>query len=364
MELFLVPNDIENTVLVAEFKDPGPSNSRTMTTPINLNHGNFQDDIGGYVHPRGHRHPYAHACPPSRHGVHGPGQHDGVYYDPYNYSPNTGYHWHDHTNDDASSSDSEGTIPVGLYQIGTTKILDGIRTSRIQRLGPVAQTKQESVIAEIQWKTWGTPTTVKSAHISRVHRSDYHSLRIANRKGRAVGGGGDRNGDGDSGEDTSNAGLGRGWTGSRKRGGGNVPRTKWKGKARAGPIRDVEKVKASVILYNKSKFSSSNSRYFIGDDGHEYRWKMLRSAGCVLTRTDTGEEMARYTYVVISEGLFAGERKTVLRILPNCSLDLDLLVLTFVLMEKKRRDGLGDQTKQGPHDEEVQGDGGGSGGEA
>ena len=45
----------------------------------------------------------------------------------------------------------------------------------------------------------------------------------------------------------------------------------------------------------------------------------------------------------VSRGIFKGQFKTCLRIHPSCTLDPDILVLTFIVMEKKRRDGLGDQ---------------------
>jgi hypothetical protein len=45
----------------------------------------------------------------------------------------------------------------------------------------------------------------------------------------------------------------------------------------------------------------------------------------------------------VTEGVFKGQFKTCLRIHPSCTLDPDILVLTFVVMEKKRRDNLGDQ---------------------
>lgn len=69
-------------------------------------------------------------------------------------------------------------------------------------------------------------------------------------------------------------------------------------------------------------------------------------------------EVARYTVAVNREGLFAGEKKTSLRIQP-CSVDIDLIVLSFVIMEQKRRDKAGDFTGQTLHDEDPQGDGAG-----
>jgi hypothetical protein len=127
---------------------------------------------------------------------------------------------------------------------------------------------------------------------------------------------------------------------------------------------------------------TSSSRYFLGDDDQEYRWKVVKGEGCIvshsvpffsylcltwsgssqLTRSDTDEEVARFTHNTLTEGLFAGERKSCLRVQP-CSLDMDLVVLSFMIMEKKRRDHAGDGTRLTAHDEDPQGDGGGSGAE-
>jgi hypothetical protein len=77
-----------------------------------------------------------------------------------------------------------------------------------------------------------------------------------------------------------------------------------------------------------------------------------------LTHNETNEEVARFIQELIAEGIFAGERKSCLRIQP-CSVDLDLIVLSCLIMEKKRRDHAGDGTTLAAHDEDPQGDGGG-----
>jgi len=61
-----------------------------------------------------------------------------------------------------------------------------------------------------------------------------------------------------------------------------------------------------------------------------------------------------------TEGLFAGEKKHILRVQP-CSIDIDIVVLTFLMMEKKRRDrdGIGGDSYKIPHDADPLGDGGG-----
>ena len=56
-----------------------------------------------------------------------------------------------------------------------------------------------------------------------------------------------------------------------------------------------------------------------------------------LTHRVTKEEIARYTHDVVREGFFCGERKWGLRIRPS-TLDVDFIVLTFIVLEKRRRD--------------------------
>ncbi|KAF9072895.1 TonB box-containing protein [Rhodocollybia butyracea] len=118
-------------------------------------------------------------------------------------------------------------------------------------------------------------------------------------------------------------------------------------------------VLASDFLYKKHQFSSS--RYFLGDDMIEYRWKFVKGVGCVLIRCDTEEEVARYSFALSKEGLYAGERKSRLRIQP-CSVELDLIVVSFLIILKKRREKIGADNLLCAHDEDPQGDGGGDGG--
>ena len=110
----------------------------------------------------------------------------------------------------------------------------------------------------------------------------------------------------------------------------------------------------------------------------EYCWKTLKGLGCIvsspfaflrmihfkkhfqLTCCDTRTEIARFTTVKCPEGLFAGEWKSVLQLNP-CSVDIDLIVLTFIIIEKKRRERDGDPVHLTPHDEDPLGEGGGSG---
>ncbi|KAF8164020.1 TonB box-containing protein [Pholiota molesta] len=117
-------------------------------------------------------------------------------------------------------------------------------------------------------------------------------------------------------------------------------------------------IKAPRYLYKRHRFSPM--RYFVGDDAIEYRWKIMKGIGCKLIRCDTHTEIASSSSSIVNEGVFAGETKQMLRIQP-CSIDIDLVVLTFIIMEKKRRERDGYADAQYVPYEEVQGDGGGSG---
>ncbi|KAJ4475769.1 TonB box-containing protein [Lentinula aciculospora] len=120
-------------------------------------------------------------------------------------------------------------------------------------------------------------------------------------------------------------------------------------------------VLASDFLYKKYQFSSS--RYFLGDDTIEYRWKFIKGVGLVLMRSDTKEEVACYSFALSKEGLYAGERKSRLTIQPS-SVELELIVVSFFIMLKKRREkvGPGGDNLLCAHDVDPQGDGGGDGG--
>lgn len=75
-----------------------------------------------------------------------------------------------------------------------------------------------------------------------------------------------------------------------------------------------------------------------------------------LTRSDSSTPIASSSWTTVAEGVFAGEKRQVLQIQP-CSLDIDLVVLTFIIMETKRRekDGYIDKYDETP-EEETQGD--------
>lgn len=71
--------------------------------------------------------------------------------------------------------------------------------------------------------------------------------------------------------------------------------------------------------------------------------------------------MARVVSSLAGEGLFAGERKARLRIQP-CSVDIDLIIISFMIVEKKRREQAGDRTGLPAHSEDPI-DAGGDGGD-
>lgn len=98
----------------------------------------------------------------------------------------------------------------------------------------------------------------------------------------------------------------------------------------------------------------SSSRCFIGNDEEEYVWKFCKSTGFQLLHVRTGSVKAIYEHSPshVARGTFKGQFKTCLRIHPSCKLDTDILVMTFVIMEKKRRDSLGDQVNVAADKEE------------
>jgi hypothetical protein len=57
---------------------------------------------------------------------------------------------------------------VAHYQVRTSKILGGSRVSRIQR---PAESEEDSIVAEIEWKSWNAPTVVRSHLLGGLGRS-------------------------------------------------------------------------------------------------------------------------------------------------------------------------------------------------
>ena len=102
---------------------------------------------------------------------------------------------------------------------------------------------------------------------------------------------------------------------------------------------------------------SRNTRYFrVGKKQTEYRWKVIskrRIADLVVSTpsrlafrcpksvpqlsatSDPNRRLAVFKQRIPGKGVFKGETKNVLIIQPNCPIDIDLLVLSFLIVEKK-----------------------------
>ncbi|KAH9967986.1 hypothetical protein BC827DRAFT_1263740 [Russula dissimulans] len=117
-------------------------------------------------------------------------------------------------------------------------------------------------------------------------------------------------------------------------------------------VADNKVVRVKDLLWKVNTFGTS--RCFIGNDEEEYVWKFCKSTGFQLLHVRTGSVKAIYEHSPshVARGIFKGQFKTCLRIHPSCTLDPDILVLTFVVMEKKRRDSLGDQVNVAADKEE------------
>ncbi|OCH85228.1 hypothetical protein OBBRIDRAFT_785157 [Obba rivulosa] len=102
----------------------------------------------------------------------------------------------------------------------------------------------------------------------------------------------------------------------------------------------LQKLKIHDLLHNKGgRFSLT--RYFLGNDDIMYRWKLVQGIGYVLTNRRSGKEVARFTQEVVTDGFFRGERKWLLSIEPG-TLNVDIIILTFIIVEKRRRDRVTD----------------------
>jgi len=72
-----------------------------------------------------------------------------------------------------------------------------------------------------------------------------------------------------------------------------------------------------------------------------YCWRVVKGIGSVLTCAKTREEVARFTEDDVKEGYFRGQKKWYLQTYPS-TLDIDMVVITFIIMEKRRRDKVTD----------------------
>ncbi|GJF00580.1 hypothetical protein PsYK624_168730 [Phanerochaete sordida] len=125
------------------------------------------------------------------------------------------------------------------------------------------------------------------------------------------------------------------------RGAGTVAEVEWRRWGAHACVRssvfdgDEQTLEVRELLY-KLGSTFSTARYFLGNDNEEYRWKYAKGSGYVLTKRSTGEEVARHTAELVKEGYFKGERQWALKIKPGCDLDIDLIVLTFIILERRR----------------------------
>jgi len=163
---------------------------------------------------------------------------------------------------------------------------------------------------------------------------------------------------------------------------------------------DNQGVDASKFLYRKGRFNASydvivlpgscsdfrpgsRSYHFIGNDGAEYRWKYQKGLGwtvstllCLcrvqinlkpinpqLSVCNTGDEIAQQVRWLAEEGVFAGQERSALRINP-CLIDIELIVLSFVILEKQRRARISEKVCQSRNLYDDPLDGGASGAEA
>ncbi|TFK87924.1 hypothetical protein K466DRAFT_575625 [Polyporus arcularius HHB13444] len=114
------------------------------------------------------------------------------------------------------------------------------------------------------------------------------------------------------------------------------------------------------LLYKLGKHFTP-TRYFLGNDDEEYKWKPEKGSGHVLSQLKSGQKVARFGQELVKEGFFQGERKWCLHIEPTM-LDIDIIVLTFIIMEKRRRDRVAAECMRNGDRDEDPAEGGCEGG--
>ncbi|KAJ3512907.1 hypothetical protein NMY22_g15198 [Coprinellus aureogranulatus] len=122
-------------------------------------------------------------------------------------------------------------------------------------------------------------------------------------------------------------------------------------------LQSFKGVSAQKLLRKRNPLSlSKKCFYFRGNDGVEYRWKIVGSIGCIV-RTPTistsilrlsktflnqltrnGKEVGRCLEKFIVEGMFMGHTKFVLHLKPGSeSLDMGMVLFTFLLVDHRRQ---------------------------
>jgi len=98
----------------------------------------------------------------------------------------------------------------------------------------------------------------------------------------------------------------------------------------------MQELELREFLYKLGR-KFSTTRFFLGSDDKEYCWKDIKGIGHVLTGREHKNEIARFVYNDVAKGSSASQEKCVLQIQPT-SLNVDMIILTFIIMEKRRRD--------------------------
>lgn len=96
----------------------------------------------------------------------------------------------------------------------------------------------------------------------------------------------------------------------------------------------------------------SSSRYFRDKNNEEYKWRDLKRKGLSLIRCRTAKEIVRFQFASSNGGKW--NPRWHLEFDPSVLeyLDLELMVTTFVIMERRRRNREGEYAAHGHHDHE------------
>ncbi|KAG1826814.1 uncharacterized protein BJ212DRAFT_6970 [Suillus subaureus] len=101
---------------------------------------------------------------------------------------------------------------------------------------------------------------------------------------------------------------------------------------------DGTEVETKEFIPRRSLFSLE--RFFVGPDGRPYRWD-LQSRVVVLTRDDASRtEVARFHRATL--GIVGRKRKATLEVSPEVAHMMDTVIMTFIYVEKLRKDNEGD----------------------
>ncbi|TCD64674.1 hypothetical protein EIP91_003788 [Steccherinum ochraceum] len=99
-----------------------------------------------------------------------------------------------------------------------------------------------------------------------------------------------------------------------------------------GTMREME---LKDFLYKLGR-NHSTTRYFLGSNDKEYCWNTVKGVGCVLSDRNGKKEIARLHCQALPDA-YTGQEKWHIKVNPT-SLDLDMIIITFVIVEKRRRE--------------------------